>query len=145
MENENKKRLLDLNAQELEAFVKEVLGEPAYRAKQIAKWLTAGASIDEMTNLSKPLREKLSENATVGGAVIVQTLTSQKDDTKKFLFQMEDGQMVEGVLMSYHHGHTLCLSTQVGCRMGCAFCASTLEGLVRNLSNGEMLGQIMGQ
>ena len=136
-------RLLDLNEQELKDYVKNVLQQPAFRADQIAKWLIAGADIDEMTNLSLALREKIHETAVLGGARIVKTLTSQKDDTRKFLFEMEDGQIVEGVLMSYHHGHTLCLSTQVGCRMGCAFCASTLEGLVRNLTEGEMLGQII--
>jgi 23S rRNA (adenine2503-C2)-methyltransferase len=94
-----------------------------------------------MSNLSKALRERLAE-LPFGGAEIYEKRVSQKDGTVKYLFALDDGNMVEGVLMRYKYGNTLCLSTQVGCRMGCAFCASTLEGRVRDLSSGEMLAQV---
>ena len=135
--------LIDMSGEELREFVTGELGQSAFRAEQIAEWLGRGAEIAEMTNLSRDLREKLSQSCIVGGAKIVKTLTSQHDDTKKFLFELRDGELIEGVLMGYRHGHTLCMSTQVGCRMGCKFCASTLDGLVRNLTAGEMLSQII--
>ncbi|MBP3372861.1 MAG: 23S rRNA (adenine(2503)-C(2))-methyltransferase RlmN [Clostridia bacterium] len=135
--------LMDFSYEELCAFVVEELGESKFRADQIGQWLYRGAEIEEMKNLSKDLRAKLSDRCIVGGVKIVKTLKSQHDDTQKFLFELRDGELIEGVLMGYHHGHTLCMSTQVGCRMGCAFCASTLDGLVRNLTAGEMLSQIV--
>lgn len=117
-------------------------GEPAFRAKQVAGWLLRGAQPAQMTNIPKTLRERLGVYHW-GGAVIQERRVSEKDGTVKYLFALFDGALVEGVLMRYHHGNTLCLSTQVGCRMGCAFCASTLDGLERNLSHGEMLGQVL--
>ena len=118
-------------------------GLPAFRAKQIFRWIHQGADFGEMTNLPLPLREKLSRIAVAQPVSILETRRSRLDDTVKFLYGLTDGNCVEGVLMHYHHGYTLCVSTQVGCRMGCAFCASTLEGCVRDLTAGEMLGQIL--
>ncbi|MEA5060579.1 MAG: 23S rRNA (adenine(2503)-C(2))-methyltransferase RlmN [Candidatus Pelethousia sp.] len=116
-------------------------GEPAFRAVQVFGWLAKGAKPWEMTNLPKTLRERLGM-LPYGGARIYDKRVSAKDATVKYLFELEDKNLVEGVLMRYHHGNTLCISTQVGCRMGCAFCASTLEGCVRNLLPGEMLSFI---
>ena len=116
-------------------------GEPRYRAKQVYAWLVRGVLPVEMTNLPKTLREKLAA-LPYGAVSIFQKRLSERDGTAKFLFSLEDENLVEGVLMRYHYGNTVCLSTQVGCRMGCAFCASTLEGKVRDLHAGEMLGQI---
>lgn len=117
------------------------LGEPRYRAKQVYAWLVRGVLPEEMTNLPKALREKLAA-LPYGAVSIFQKRLSERDGTAKFLFSLEDENLVEGVLMRYHYGNTVCLSTQVGCRMGCAFCASTLEGKVRDLHAGEMHGQI---
>lgn len=133
--------LTDCSVEELQTLLSE-LSEPAYRAKQVFSWLSRGKRPSEMTNLPKPLREKLSV-LPYGGVEIAEKRLSKKDDTAKYLFALEDENLVEGVLMRYHYGNTACLSTQVGCRMGCAFCASTLEGCVRNLRPGEMLGQIL--
>ena len=116
-------------------------GEPRYRAKQVYAWLVRGVLPAEMTNLPKALREKLAA-LPYGAVSIFHKRLSERDGTAKFLFSLEDENLVEGVLMRYHYGNTVCLSTQVGCRMGCAFCASTLEGKVRDLHAGEMLGQI---
>ena len=116
-------------------------GEPRYRAKQVYAWLVRGVLPVEMTNLPKTLREKLAA-LPYGAVSIFQKRLSERDGTAKFLFSLEDENLVEGVLMRYHYGNTVCLSTQVGCRMGCAFCASKLEGKVRDLHAGEMLGQI---
>ena len=115
--------------------------EPAFRAGQIFAWLSKGVLPENMSNIPKTLRAKLSE-IPYGSVQIFDKRLSARDGTVKYLFSMEDGNMVEGVLMRYRYGNTLCLSTQVGCRMGCAFCASTLEGRVRNLSTGEMLGEV---
>lgn len=112
-------------------------------AKQIYQWLTKSVDFDGMTNIAKDLREKLKQNCIAVSCKIVQTLTSDIDGTQKFLYELHDGNVIEGVLMKYKYGNTLCLSSQVGCRMGCKFCASTLGGLVRNLSAGEILGQIL--
>lgn len=117
------------------------LREPRYRAKQVYAWLVRGVLPAEMTNLPKALREKLAA-LPYGAVSIFQKRLSERDGTAKFLFSLEDENLIEGVLMRYHYGNTVCLSTQVGCRMGCAFCASTLEGKVRDLHAGEMLGQI---
>ena len=119
------------------------IGEPAFRAGQVFSWLHKGADFAEMTNLPAPLRERLSEAYTTQGVRIAERFISKLDGTVKYLFQLLDGHLIEGVRMRYRHGDTLCLSTQVGCRMGCAFCASTLDGLARDLSRGEMLGQIV--
>lgn len=133
--------MLGFMPEELASFFKEQ-GQPAFRAEQVFTWLHRGASFGEMTNLPKALRDWLCENTIAQPVSILQTHVSKLDGTVKFLFGMADGNCVEGVLMSYHHGHTLCISTQVGCRMGCAFCASTLGGCIRSLTAAEMLGQI---
>ena len=134
--------LTGMTLMEVQAWCKE-RGLPAFRAKQVYSWMHRGAEWAEMSNLPKALRESLAGEATVQTVHILQTRRSALDDTVKFLFGLADGNCVEGVLMRYHHGDTLCISTQVGCRMGCAFCASTLEGCVRNLTSGEMLGEII--
>jgi len=135
-------QLLSMSLDELKTYMKEI-GESAFRGKQVYEWLMRGADFGEMTNLSANLRAKLAENATANPVKIAEVRLSKIDDTAKFLYLMEDGNMVEGVLMRYHHGDTLCLSTQVGCKMGCKFCASTLDGCVRSLTPGEMLGQVI--
>ena len=128
---------------ELQELLQE-LGEPKFRAKQLFDWLHAKQvdSFAEMTNLSKSLREKLGETAAINGVEIVRRLVSQIDGTRKYLFALSDGAIIESVLMKYEHGNTVCISTQVGCRMGCRFCASTLDGLERNLTPSEMLRQV---
>ena len=128
---------------ELAAYTASI-GEKPYRAGQLFDWIhgKCAASFDEMTTLSKTLREKLSKEASLQTAVPVRVLTSQKDGTKKYLFRLEDGSVIESVMMPYHHGNTVCISSQVGCAMGCRFCASTIGGKVRNLSAGEMLEQV---
>lgn len=118
------------------------LGEKPFRAGQVFAWLHKGACFSEMTNLPLSLREKLRENGIDQPVAVRNTRVSQLDGTKKFLFSLPDGNCVEGVLMRYRYGVTLCISTQVGCRMGCRFCASTLDGCVRNLTAAEMLGQV---
>ena len=130
-----------MTGEELERFVVDGLGESRFRAGQIAQWLNRGADIDGMTNLSAALRAKLNEIAVANPVRILESYQSKLDGTEKFLYALPDGNLIEGVLMRYHHGDTLCVSTQVGCRMGCAFCASTLEGRVRDLTPGEILGQ----
>ena len=135
-----KQALLDLNAEQLAAALAE-LGEPMFRARQVREWLLKGRDFADMANLPAALRGRLSERFTVGGVRILDARHSARDDTEKYLYELEDGNVIEGVKLSYHHGNTLCVSTQVGCRMGCAFCASTQGGLVRNLTAGEMLGQ----
>lgn len=120
------------------------LGEPKFRAGQVYAWLHRGArSFDEMTNLSKPLREKLAQRYTLPFPTVARRLESQKDGTIKYLWRLTDGNCVESVLMRYHHGNTVCISSEVGCPMGCAFCASTLGGLVRRLTPSEMLDQVL--
>ncbi len=133
---------MGLDGDELSRFVTEELHEPRYRAGQIAEWLNRGEDIEGMTNLSAPLRAKLSQLAVANPVRILESFRSKLDETEKFLYALPDGNLIEGVLMRYHHGDTLCVSTQVGCRMGCAFCASTLEGRVRDLTPGEILGQV---
>ena len=132
-----------LNLKELEEFLLS-LGEKKFRAKQIYEWMHIHhvTSFDEMTNLSKNLRETLKEKAdlTVLEEELVQI--SKIDGTRKYLFALADGNMIESVLMKYKHGNSVCVSSQVGCRMGCRFCASTLDGLVRNLTPSEILEQI---
>ncbi len=134
--------LLSMTFEELTEWMK-AQGEAKFRAKQLYDWLQRGAQFDEMSNLSKSLREKLKANAIANPIVIREVFVSRLDGTEKYLYELPDGNIIEGVLMRYHHGNTLCVSTQVGCRMGCAFCASTLEGCVRSLTAGEILGQII--
>ena len=119
------------------------LGEPKYRAGQIFPQLHKGLSPDDMTNIGKVTREKLSAAAAYHLPVIEQKLVSAIDGTVKLLFSLSDGNCVESVIMKYEHGNTICISSQVGCRMGCRFCASTIGGRVRNLTAGELLGQVI--
>ena len=120
------------------------MGEPAFRAKQVYSWLHKGArSFDEMSNLSKDLRGKLQEAYNITAPVVARKQCSTKDGTIKYLWQLQDGNCVESVLMQYHHGNTVCISSEVGCPMGCKFCASTLGGLVRRLTASEMLDQVL--
>ncbi len=136
----------DLKSFNLEQLTEELLsiGEKKFRAKQIYSWIHEKLvdSFDEMTNLSKDLREKLKENYTLNSMEAVAVQTSKIDGTQKYLFRLHDGHVVESVLMKYHHGNSVCISSQVGCLMGCRFCASTIGGKVRDLSASEMLGQI---
>ncbi|MBR2047576.1 MAG: 23S rRNA (adenine(2503)-C(2))-methyltransferase RlmN [Oscillospiraceae bacterium] len=128
---------------EMTAALKE-MGQPAFRAKQIYTWLHKGVrSYDEMTNISKDLREKLRERYPFHTPKVVRKQESAKDGTIKYLWQLSDGNCVETVLMRYHYGNTVCISTEVGCRMGCAFCASTIGGLVRKLEPEEMLDEVL--
>ena len=128
---------------ELTAAMKE-LGEPGFRAKQIYTWLHKGVrSYDEMTNISKALREKLADAYPFTPPTVMRRQESRADGTIKYLWGLSDGNCVETVLMRYHYGNTVCISTEVGCRMGCAFCASTLGGLVRRLEPEEMLDQVL--
>lgn len=120
------------------------MGQPAFRAKQVYTWLHRGVrSYEEMTNLPKPLRERLAAEYPIYAPKVVRKQESQRDGTVKYLWQLSDGNCVETVLMRYHYGNTVCISTEVGCRMGCAFCASTLGGLVRRLEPFEMLDQVL--
>lgn len=135
--------LRDLTYEKLEEFITE-LGEPKFRTKQIFKWLYSDIStIDEMSNLSKAFREKLSDIATVELPEIEEKFVSTIDETRKYLLKLNDGNYIESVLMKYKHGYTICISSQVGCRMGCAFCASTIGGRIRNLTPSEIIGQVM--
>jgi len=135
--------LKDLEYDELTAYLKE-LGEPKFRAEQIFSWLHKGAeSYDEMTNLSKATRERLRENTVLTVLKIRTKLVSQIDGTVKYLFELPDGNCIESVVMRYHHGLTICISSQVGCRMGCRFCASTIGGLYRSLTAGEIISQVI--
>ena len=134
--------LTGMTCEELTAWVKEQ-GYPAFRGKQIFRWIHQGADFGEMTNLSKDLREELAVKAVAQPVRIRLERKSELDGTVKFLYELKDGNCVEGVLMRYKYGVSLCISTQVGCRMGCRFCASTLEGRVRDLTAGEMLGEVL--
>lgn len=132
-----------MNLDELKTLVKE-LGEPEFRAGQLFKWLQSGTTdFGDMTNLSKNFREKLSECSYIADTKIEQKFVSKIDDTVKYLFMLYDGEYIETVLMKYNHGYSICISTQVGCRMGCSFCASGKNGLTRSLTASEMLSQIM--
>ena len=121
-----------------------LIGEKAFRAKQIYEWIHVklAGSFEEMTNLSKQLRAKLAQEYEIYPVEMLEQQISQIDGTNKFLFRLRDDNVIESVLMRYQHGNSVCISSQVGCRMGCRFCASTLDGLQRNLTPSEMLGQI---
>lgn len=136
-----KKILQDLSYAETEALVL-ALGEKKFRAKQLFEGLTQGKSIDGISSLPKSFKERLCEEYENTPVKIKETFYSD-DGTEKYLFEFADGNLVEGVLMKYKYGYTQCISTQVGCRMGCKFCASTLNGLVRDLTAGEILSQIL--
>lgn len=140
---EIKLNLLDLTIEELQEEL-EAIGQEKYRAKQIFQWVHKGVKdIDEMTNLSKDLRQTLKEVFYIGALKIHRKLVSRIDGTAKYIFGLEDGNVLESVLMQYKHGITACISSQVGCKMGCKFCASAEVGYVRNLSVGEILDQII--
>ena len=135
--------LKSMTQPEIGAVLKE-LGQPAFRAKQVYTWLHKGVrSYDEMTNLPKGLRDQLAEKYPICAPKVVRKQESQKDGTIKYLWQLSDGNCVETVLMRYNYGNTVCISTEVGCAMGCAFCASTIGGLVRRLEPFEMLDEVL--
>ena len=138
-----KKDIKSWNQKELEEYLVS-LGEKPFRAKQIYSWIheKQAASFDEMTNISKKLKEDLKNTCRLVTLRQVTVQCSKVDGTEKYLFALDDGNMVESVLMRYHHGNSVCISSQAGCRMGCRFCASTLDGLVRNLTPSEMLDQV---
>ena len=142
MENQQAIELTGMTLEELTAWAREQ-GLPAFRGKQIFQWIHRGADFGEMSNLPAALRETLKASAVAQPVRIQLERVSRLDGTVKFLFSLRDGNCVEGVLMKYHYGYSLCISTQVGCRMGCRFCASTLEGCLRNLTAGEMLGEVL--
>lgn len=136
----------DLKSMSLAEMTQELtkLGEPSFRAKQIFVWLHKGVRcFEDMTNLSKSLRQKLDEHYYITVPEIVRKQQSEKDGTIKYLWKLRDGNCVETVLMRYHHGNSVCISSEVGCAMGCAFCASTKGGLVRRLTPSEMVDQVL--
>jgi len=138
-----KKNFTNMTLKELEIFF-ENIGEKKFRAKQVFKWMYSGvSSFEEMTDLSKQLREKLDQVAEIGSLKMVKVLSSETDYTKKYLFELSDGNSIETVFMKYKFGNSICISSQAGCRMGCSFCASGIGGLSRNLTGGEMIGQIL--
>ena len=136
----------DLRSMTLEELQKEMesIGEAKFRAKQIFRWLHVkyAENFDEMTDLSENLRNKLNDNYIIGGVKIVRKLVSKEDNTTKYLFELENNYIIESVFMQYSYGNTVCISTQAGCRMGCTFCASTLDGVEKSLTPAEMLAQI---
>lgn len=134
--------LLSMNIGEICEFL-ATLGEPKYRAKQIFTWLHRGVGFDGMTDLSKKLREKLSQTAVADFPKIAEKLVSKLDGTVKYLMELWDGNVIECVVMRYKHGNTVCISSEVGCPMGCKFCASTIGGLVRRLRPAELIGQVI--
>lgn len=136
--------ICEFNYGELEELLTGEFGEKRFRASQIYDWLhkRKAASFSEMTDISKALREKLSREFRITVMEPVEILTSKRDGTKKYIMRLFDNNVIESVFMRYKHGNSVCISSQVGCRMGCSFCASTIDGLVRNLTAAEMLGQI---
>lgn len=138
-----KKDIKSLNLQEVKELLVQI-GDKPFRATQIYEWIHVKLvrDFDEMTNLPKQLREQLKEVCDITNLYVVDKLTSNTGETSKFLFQLCDGRVLESVLMKYHHGNSVCISSQVGCKMGCNFCASTIGGFERNLSTSEMLDQI---
>lgn len=140
---DEKKDIRDLLPEELKTEL-EAMGEPAFRARQVFDWLTKGVrSFDEMGNVSKALRVKLADRFRLQAPEVLRKQVSQQDGTVKYLWRLSDGNAVESVVMRYSYGNTVCISSQVGCRQGCIFCASTGLGFIRNLSPGEMLGQVL--
>ncbi|KDR94033.1 23S rRNA (adenine2503-C2)-methyltransferase [Peptoclostridium litorale DSM 5388] len=123
----------------------ETIGEKSFRGSQVFKWIYKGIKdFDDMNNIPAPLRQKLAQNAYIDNIQIDKKLVSKIDQTRKYLFRLMDGNIIESVMMKYKHGVSACISTQVGCRMGCSFCASTVDGMERNLTASEMLDQIIG-
>ncbi len=139
----SKTDIKSMDFEELSSFM-EGLSEKTFRTKQLYSWIHEknATSFDDMTNLSKDLREKLDKVSYITTLKPVQILESKIDGTCKYLYELEDGNVIESVLMKYKHGNSVCISTQVGCRMGCKFCASTLDGLERNLTTSEMLDEV---
>lgn len=133
--------LSDLTKEELSLYVVEKLGLPKFRASQIFDAICGGKQLEEISNISKEIKEKIREDYPK--YKIIRNFASKEDETQKFIVEFGDGKICECVLMKYKYGYTLCVSTQIGCRMGCKFCASTLNGLERNLSAGEILGQVL--
>ncbi len=132
-----------MNVSEIKEYLKS-LSEPTYRAEQIFSWLQAGVeSFSEMSNIPKSLRETLEKECYIANVTVAEKFISKIDGTVKYVYKLFDGEYIESVFMSYKHGFTVCISTQVGCRMGCSFCASGLNGLSRNLTPSEMLSQII--
>lgn len=144
MIDNNKTNLLGLNEKELSVFF-SLMGEEEYRARQLMEWIYKKGviSFDEMTNLSKPLREKLKQRAYIGEIILIDKQASKEDKSVKYLFELEDGERIETVVMHYKYGFTVCVSSQVGCRMACRFCASGAGGRVRNLTTGEIMSQVL--
>lgn len=139
----NKKDICSMLPLEIEAVLVE-MGQQKFRAGQIFAWLSQGvSSFEEMTNLSKDFRKQLAENFILTAPVLLEKQSSQIDDTVKFLWELSDGNTIESVWMEHSHGATICVSTQVGCRMGCSFCATAIGGFTRNLTAGEMLAQVI--
>ena len=135
--------VLDFTLEELQNWMKEN-GESAFRAKQVFSWIYKNIwNFDDMKNIPVSLKEKLKENFIIDIPKIVEVYESSVDDTKKILLSMKDNNLIECVLMKYKHGNSICISTQVGCRMGCKFCASTIGGRIRDLSAGEILAEII--
>lgn len=132
-----------LNLDELTEYI-IYLGEPRFRAKQLYEWMHVKlvSNYDEMSNIPQKLKDKLRENTFFASLMPAKVQVSKEDGTAKYLFRLHDGNYIESVLMHYHHGNSVCISSQAGCRMGCRFCASTLDGLARNLTPSEMLDQI---
>jgi len=122
----------------------KINGESGFRAKQVSDWIYKGIwKFENMNNIPGSVKEKLQNNFYIGIPKLAQEYTSKQNDTRKYLFELGDGNLIECVVMKYKHGNSICISTQVGCRMGCSFCASTIGGMIRNLTTGEMLAQIM--
>lgn len=139
----DKKILLDYDKEQLKEYLTTTYNVKPFVANQVFGWLYKGVDFDDMTNIAKDLRNTLKQDNLAQAVKIIEIFTSKIDGTQKMLYQLHDGNVIEGVLMKYKYGNTLCVSTQVGCRMGCKFCASTLNGLVRNLSAGEIIGQVV--
>ena len=138
--------MTDLKSMTLEEITAALraMGEPSFRGKQVFTWLHRGITdFDEMMNIPKSLREKLRAEYYITVPTVARKQVSKLDGTIKYLWELQDGNCIETVLMSYHHGNTVCISSQVGCRMGCKFCASTLAGKVRDLTPSEMLDQVL--
>ncbi|MBQ2604316.1 MAG: 23S rRNA (adenine(2503)-C(2))-methyltransferase RlmN [Clostridia bacterium] len=137
------KDIKSYSLEELEKEFADSMGLPKFRARQVYKWLTLGvSSFNEMTDISKELRNNLCNNYYISVAIVEKKLVSVYDKTVKYLFKLHDGEFIESVVMHYKYGHTICISTQVGCKMGCTFCATGKSGFSRNLAPSEMLSQI---
>lgn len=143
MESTKRADILSMDKEELRRFVTEGMGEAKFRADQLYSWMMKGASFEEMTNLPKNFRERLAECAEYRLPVIERRYESAIDETVKYVFRLTDGELIESVFMKYEHGTSLCVSSQVGCAMGCKFCASTIGGRVRSLRPSEILGQVI--